>query len=524
MNVRRRYAATRYSPARAMGLFSLGLALSACVAAPATPGHPSPTPPIFCDDGPNARTPMPADCVVPGQLSAPSPSMPVPETTAAEPAATLPASLATLPPAVPWHGKTFYTPPSDTGSRLIGLGPDDTVYVLLERPLPLPDPTPTTLFMVPDVETSVIALRPDGSMRPGWPSSGVPVSGFPMDYQVNDEGIVYVASGPNPYSSSDGILGQLTITAIGSDGKVLAGWPYTAPAAQVALDQDLLVLGPDGMVCLMTVKPGVVASGYDVPKVVYCLGRDGKMMFGWPYAANRLWNLAIGPDGTVYMGQTTSIDVGGGVFTFPFHILAIGIDGKPKPAWTPWEAAANQGLTAILPLKDGRVYVLLGGDGGTARLVVVDATGKELDDHAELKTLLKSPNYKDAVLTKDGSLFVATTDQDSSGLVDVVNAYSPAGSQLAGWPQLIGGWGDVAVGRDGSVWVAWTVYGSGSASDETSVVALFDKSGRLQPGYPMASDYLLSYHSSYGLAVASDGTAYCSAATATGSRIVALAR
>jgi len=44
------------------------------------------------------------------------------------------------------------------------------------------------------------------------------------------------------------------------------------------------------------------------------------------------------------------------------------------------------------------------------------------------------------------------------------------------------------------------------------VVALFDKNGKLQPGYPMKSSFLVSYHGSYGLAVASDGTAYDSAA------------
>ena len=68
------------------------------------------------------------------------------------------------------------------------------------------------------------------------------------------------------------------------------------------------------------------------------------------------------------------------------------------------------------------------------------------------------------------------------------------------------------------------MYGPGGGSDETSVVALFDKNGELQPGYPMASDRLLSFGYGFGLQVASDGTAYATAATTSGSRIVAFGR
>ena len=43
------------------------------------------------------------------------------------------------------------------------------------------------------------------------------------------------------------------------------------------------------------------------------------------------------------------------------------------------------------------------------------------------------------------------------------------------------------------------------------------------PGYPIATDFLSWYHS-YGLRVASDGTAYGTVLTAAGSKIVAFGR
>jgi hypothetical protein len=496
------------------------IAVAGC-AAKATPvARPSGSPtPIFCDDNPGHYTPMPADCVVPTEAATPSviPTASVAPPTI-DPNFALPTGLATLPPAVSGHGKTIYSAPKGAGVKLIGLGPDDTIYVLLARPLASPKPTPKAAIVAPDVKASVLAIRPDGSTRPGWPSAGVSISGYPYSYKVNEQGTVFVTSGVNPYGGqAQDAQSSLTITAIGSDGKVLPGWPYRTPAAAQSYDPELLVPGPGGIVCFLNVKPGASPFGYDVPMVLYCLGRNGKLMPGWPYSGNSLFSPAVGPDGTVYVAQTTSTDLSAGVTSFPYRVLAIGQDGKPKLGWTPWARADNRGLTSILPTKNGRIYMLLGGDSGKAQLVTVDSTGKTLDDHPELGNAGTSPEYKDAVLASDGSLFVSIDD----GLTaEFVNAYSPNGTEMTGWPQRIGGWGDIAVGSQGSLWVAWTVYGPGDTTNETSVVALFDKNGNLQPGYPIATDFLSWYHS-YGLRVASDGTAYATVLTAAGSKIVA---
>ncbi|HEX7490316.1 MAG TPA: hypothetical protein VF337_01265 [Candidatus Limnocylindrales bacterium] len=495
----------------------ISISLAGCAAAKATPSRaPSLTPaPIQCDDGPDAFTPMPADCWIPTE-PAPTPS-PTPTARRTDPTISLP-GLATLPPVTPWHGKTFYAPPSGTGTMLIGLGSDDIVYVLLERALPLPKPTPTSAFVVPDVAASVIALRPDGSLKAGWPSAGVPVSGYPYSYRVNAAGTVFVASGPNPFTSDQLALKQLTVTAIGSDGKVLAGWPYLTPAAQQSYDPDLLTTGPNDMVCFRQMKAGAKATASDYSMVAYCLGADGKLLPGWPYASPMsLSNIAVGPDGTVYMGKVTSTTASKvQPYTYPYQVIAIGPDGQPKPGWTAWSEPDVPALATILPTKDGRVYMLLGGDSGRAKLVSVDSKGKTISEHLELGSALTYASYKDAVLTGDGRLFVAI----EGGSVNLVNAYSADGSQMAGWPQLIGGWGDLAVGADGSVWVSWTLYGASGDQADTSVVARFDKNGKLQPGYPMASDMLSTLGLYYGLAVASDGTAFGTS----GGRIMVMGR
>jgi hypothetical protein len=503
---------------------AITVALAGCTAAQATPAPPAtPTPPIICDDGPNAHTPMPADCVIPsdpGRAPTPLPTFPYGAVTPNSPGPTQPANLATLPPTVPFHGKTIYTPPTGTVSQLIDIGPDDTLYVLLERALPVPKPTPTVAFLVPDVQASVVALRPDGSVLPGWPSAGVPVSGFPTSYKVNGDGTVFVASGANPFGGDPKAQTQLIVTAIGSDGKVLSGWPYRAPAALKLYDPELLVPGPDGTVCFLGYKPGSDKQGGDAPMVAYLVGRDGKLLPGWPYSSpSQLWTPAVGPDGTVYVAEKSSNDTTASTGTYPYQVVAISADGTRKSGWTPW-VRADEALTTILPTKDGRVYILLGGDSGQARLVVVDSTGKSLSERIE--SPYGQPNYKDAVLTTDGTLVLSTGD-GSEPYPNLVNVHAPDGSQVTGWPQPIGGWGDIAVSPDGSVWVEWTVYGS-SGGPDTSVVALFDKNGKLQSGYPMAADALRHFHTSYGLEVASDGTAYETAISALGYRIVAFGR
>jgi hypothetical protein len=510
--------------ATAIGVIAISFA--GCTAAMATPSGAtvpaSPTPPIICDDGPNAHTPMPADCVIQVDPRMPSspPTFPYGAETTAGPTSSPPSAFASVPPATAWHGKTFYTPPAGTGSRLIGIGPDDTLYVMLERALPWPKPTPTGLWVAADTQASVIALRPDGSMRPGWSSDGIPIAGFPMSYRVNAEGTLFVASSANPYGPNAHAQNQMTVTAIGSDGKVLPGWPYRTPGALQPYDPELLVSGPDGEVCFVNHKPGVTQYGGDNPMVVYCLGRDGKLLPGWPYVSDApLWNLAVGPDGTAYVGQKASNEIVPGTYVYPYQVLALGRDGKPKPGWVPWNRS-DVGITTMLPTKDGRIYILLGGDSGTSHLVVVDSTGKTLDDRVESTSTLTKPNYKDVFFKQDGSLFVSVNDERWS--TNVVNVYSPDGSQMAGWPQPIGGWGDIAVAADRWVWVEWTVYDL-VGHDDRSAVALFDSSGNLQPGYPMASDFL-PHLGSFGLEVASDGTAYATACTLSGSRIVVFER
>jgi len=178
---------------------------------------------------------------------------------------TPPSSTPTDAPALPstgaWHGSTVYKLGSGEGGDVIGVGPDDTIYLLAARPVGGPKPSPS-VFAVPDEKASVVAIRPDGSPKPGWPKAGVPVSGFPLGYAVGPGGTVFVASGANPFGGSSAAPSSMTITAIDSTGKVVPGWPYRTPAAKHGLQTDFFMFGQGGRVCFMDTKPGATgASG-----------------------------------------------------------------------------------------------------------------------------------------------------------------------------------------------------------------------------------------------------------------------
>jgi hypothetical protein len=395
---------------------------------------------------------------------------------------------------------------------MMGVGPDDTVYIMLARPVSTPAPAPTSAFSVPDVLASVIALRPDGTPKPGWPTAGVAVEGWPYDFAVGDDGTVYFAGGVNLYGANGKKPSSLIVTAIGSNGRIVAGWPYRSPAAIQTLVVELLVVGRD-KVCFTNRAPNSTATSSDVPTYLYCLGLNGKLLPGWPYKYDHLLSMpAIGPDGTVYVEQVQPTTGSG---NWPDHVVALGPDGKPKAGWTTWSPPDFETMTRILPAPDGRVYMLVGGDSQAAKQVIVDGNGHELSNRSEVAGGGR-PTYEGVVLSPGGSLFVSTSDGPAGYLV---TGYDSQGAPLSGWPVLAGGSPSIAPTRDGFVWLAWPIY-SLDGKNDTSVVELFNAAGQLQTGYPMESRFIVTYHE-LGLYLASNGTAYANSSTTTAITIVA---
>jgi hypothetical protein len=224
---------------------------------------------------------------------------------------------------------------------------------------------------------------------------------------------------------------------------------------------------------------------------------------------------AIGPDGTVYVEQVEPTTGSG---SWPDHVIALGPDGKPKTGWVTWSPPDFETMTRILPAPDGRVYMLVGGDSNAAEQVIVDGSGHELSNRSEI-TGGGRPTYEGAVLSPGGSLFVSTSGGPASYLV---TGYDSQGSPLSGWPVLAAGSPSIAPTRDGFIWLAWPIYSLDGKSD-TSVVELINAAGQVQPGYPMQSGFIVTYHE-LGLYVASNGTAYGTSSTTTAIVIVAIDR
>ena len=422
----------------------------------------------------------------------------------------------TLPTTKAWNGTVIRTLPSNTSSQIIGVGADGTVYLSLLRALSTPVPS-GRLF--PDYATSVDAIGRDGSHKAGWPVGGVAVAGLPVDYKLAGDGTVYVESFEEPQVMTDNSLSNAVITAIGSNGKIVSGWPYRTPKSRLALNaQQGLSLGRDGRVCFNEVRVDEA--------LIDCLGRTGKPLQGWPYAIDHGLGIpVIGPDGTLYdwqivptfqeqqAGLSRELDV------WPSEVLALDSKGKIKPAWAPWAPETNEAPRAILPSAGGVFVVVdrqspVGGAQGT-RWILLGADGRQ----KLAGTIAPAGGYADchsATLMADGTLLVSTNNYGSDGTLADGSIYEIAadGSPRTGWPVHVQGFTSPFLSPDGSVWAVWTDYGDASPPGK-GVIAVFNPDGSLRAGFPVLGALEIS-----NVAFGPDGTAYVSA----GTQIVAIPR
>ncbi len=262
----------------------------------------------------------------------------------------------------------------------------------------------------------IVALGPDGSIRPGWPVR-VPGEAFAL----GPGGLVYAwgveTNGvPLPSTTPLRIL-RSTYTILGPDGRPRPGWPVTiqGPAAPPAI-------APDGSI-LVTVggEPGQAQR-------VEAIGTDGKVRTGWPYtlpSGVEAWSYGIGegnpprlsppwlgPDGTAYVAVDHRGDVGSQ------GVIALAPDGTVRPGWPVWLPAGTQ-----LQVQ----AALTTGGGGN----------------------LRAPAF-----AADGTIYVPVV-RDNHG---AVLAIGPDGGSRAGWPFVTSGQFQLVVGLltggDGTLYVA----------------------------------------------------------------------
>jgi len=218
---------------------------------------------------------------------------------------------------------------------------------------------------------------------------------------------------------------------------------------------------------------------------------------------------AFGPDGTLYVEQTTKQSAGS------YEIAALGPDGKPKSGWTPWKEKALV-VSPIVAAPDGRVYLMiigfdedhlvtLGGDG-----ILQGDRGLDFPAKQRFSAMATAP---------DGTLYVSTCDDGPLTVFGTtgghISAFGPDGSARPGWPAPADGPNALFLSPDGSVWTTWEIW---TTNQRTGfAMAVFDSNGKLRAGFPMEIPDLGTV-----LAFDSSGTAYVIMSTIRGSDLVAI--
>jgi hypothetical protein len=164
-----------------------------------------------------------------------------------------------------WHSVTL--PGSQVGSFVVA--PDGTIYV--------------EILGGPTALDQLVALDPTGALMSGWQPFSVPKGTYWYPPVIGSTGVVYVTESLAQGNSS--VPGP-TI-ALGHDGLPLSTWPKNLISTR-----GEPTVAPDGTVYVVT---GTTVSAF---------APDGTPQPGWPYKPSGSYtnlNLAIGPDGTVYV-------------------------------------------------------------------------------------------------------------------------------------------------------------------------------------------------------------------------------
>ena len=240
------------------------------------------------------------------------------------------------------------------------LGPDGTLYVFA---------------MNADGSGRLHALGPDGRDRTGWPVS---TPAWTSGYLLAPDGTVRVVW----YGDNVGgvcINARTTvISAIGADGRTLAGWPRTIDGVATSP-----VLDAGSTIYMASAN---VQSGSSGQVSVVAIAADGRTKAGWPVTPagfasdcpDRELTLALSPGGPLYLvGNLLSPNVGG-------RVIALNTAGQTLPGW-PYrtgyldtgcnDCAPNSPPQAPATGTDGTAYLATGGGSGTpsTKIVALDA-------------------------------------------------------------------------------------------------------------------------------------------------------
>ncbi len=242
--------------------------------------------------------------------------------------------------------------------------PDGTVYLAADEETARPGSSWQGIWHA----SYLAALDPTGRPKPGWPYvSSVPLSAP----SFGASGALYLAAGFQIGLTDVPAAAQRvhTVVALRLDGSLVPGWPFTLPAGtsatltSISEGNDMVfpqppIVGSDGTVYVVASKGSWGGDG----DLVFALAPGGYLKAGWPYAitldrggflvatggAPGATPPAIGRDGTVYLAHRV-----GSLTTGHDEILALAPDGQPRtgrPVALPDRAAP---ATAACPASGG---------------------------------------------------------------------------------------------------------------------------------------------------------------------------
>ena len=278
-------------------------------------------------------------------------------------------------------------------------------------------------------EQRVIAIDPQGDMRPGW--SLVLDDHAWSDMRVGPNGTLFAIRRPvgtPTFDPDQGVIDDdAQLWAFGSNGKPRAGWPVPAP------DIRGYGFGPQGDVVIWSLidDMGELCPG---PRrtVFTVLEPDGATRSGWPRGSTGYASFpALGADGTLYYVSATH------------KVYAHDRTGEVKDGWPVLVPGAANGCGPGTPhvAPDGTVYVA--GD----ELAALSPNGVALSGWPYRPATQVSPPCLDSecfggpavggIIAPDGTPYVVVHQADPSGVRAEVIALDREGRIKAGWPYRV---------------------------------------------------------------------------------------
>jgi hypothetical protein len=376
--------------------------------------------------------------------------------------------------------------------------------------------------MVPGAAGDLYVSIPatDGTVLGRLDATGAPAPGWPVFLPGSElcDQLLPVASGSvrlicHRPAAEEGLGGMITrVHAFDANGQALPGWPLEIEDVVTGrMVQDDLTL---------IVKPYVGdVSETDTPESVFLALVDayGVALFGRevPFeCCEHSW--AIGPDGIGY--GTTHRDWETAVKT---DVEAFGLEGVRSG----WPITIDGNASELRFDAQGRVYAVVGSpDAEPARTIVLDRDGRPLPSGSSPQAIVSTSLWVGAgasypgapIVAGDGTSFIV----ESVGGQTSVLALDPSGQRVAGWPygsqvelQATGfcggedtgcGWflAGPAIGLDN---VLLLLYGAPNVTGGGGIVAI-GRDGRVVDGWPVDLKRVGSMF--WSIAVAPNGTAY----------------